>query len=416
MSDNSQNDNNLNGKDLSAQIGETVRSALESGDLSRLKNLAPVLQTAAKDIQTKVGAEIQKSAQANPPKASGGGQVQQAQRVQVQPRPAWMGQNGVPAQWGKAPVPVRNYGTGSIVVGVLGTVSFGISALLTGLFSLVGAASSPTILGVAAGFAVPFGLSIALLASGVGRRKLSLRLRRYYEFFATKNVVTLVELSEATGRSVLGVRKDLRKGIAKKLVRDVRMDVGETCMIRGEEAYRQYLETEKNRLAREKEEEERKILLEDPKEATMESFKREGRAMIGKIKAANEALPGAEISEKLQAVEDNAAKIIKYVEGHPSKLPDTRKFMDYYLPTTLKLVEKYRYYEEQDVQVRSVKEARVEIEKALDNINVAFKNLLNSLYQEDTLDVSTDIKVLETMLAQEGLTGRQFKIDPVQPQ
>ena len=85
--------------------------------------------------------------------------------------------------------------------------------------------------------------------------------------------------------------------------------------------------------------------------------------------------------------------------------------MNYYLPTTLKLLEKYRQYESIDIPMENVEKAKADITAALDTIDLAFNNLLASLYREDTLDVVTDIEVLETMLEQEGLTGKKFTID-----
>ena len=127
------------------------------------------------------------------------------------------------------------------------------------------------------------------------------------------------------------------------------------------------------------------------------------------IRAANDALPGQTISEKLDRLELVTEKIFAHVEQHPEKLPDIRKFMNYYLPTTLKLVNAYREFETQPVQGENIQSSKREIEETLDTINTAFENLLDNLFQTDALDLSTDISALETMLAQEGLTDSVFK-------
>ena len=90
-------------------------------------------------------------------------------------------------------------------------------------------------------------------------------------------------------------------------------------------------------------------------------------------------------------------------------MPDIRKFMQYYLPTTLKLVKAYREFDGQPVQGENVTKVKAEISDTLDTINTAFENLLDSLFQDDVMDISTDISVLETMLAQEGLTEDAFR-------
>ena len=83
--------------------------------------------------------------------------------------------------------------------------------------------------------------------------------------------------------------------------------------------------------------------------------------------------------------------------------------MQYYLPTTLKLLKAYREFDGQPVQGENIISSKKEIEKTLDTLNVAFEKLLDDLFQETAWDVSTDISVLHTMLAQEGLTEDGLK-------
>ena len=134
----------------------------------------------------------------------------------------------------------------------------------------------------------------------------------------------------------------------------------------------------------------------------------EGEKYLKSIREANDALPGVEISNKLYRLEEIAAKIFNYVEQHPNKLPDIRRFMNYYLPTSLKLVKAYREFDEQPVQGENLTAIKQEILETLDTINLAYENLLDRLFEDNTLDIATDISALETMLAQEGLTGDNF--------
>ena len=135
----------------------------------------------------------------------------------------------------------------------------------------------------------------------------------------------------------------------------------------------------------------------------------EGRRYIRQIREANDAIPAQDVSEKLDRLENITTRIFDCVEERPEKMPEIRKFMNYYLPTTLKLVNAYRDFYEQPVMSQNIAGARQNIENALDTINTAFENLLDSLYQDDAMDVSTDISVLKSMLAQEGLTGKDFQ-------
>ena len=260
--------------------------------------------------------------------------------------------------------------------------------------------------------AIPTGVCVGLLGSGIGKYNHISRLNRLASLFQRKSVYTFDELTAITGRLPKQIKRDLRKARAKGLLPEMRTDEGETCVMWGEETYRLYEETKKAHLLERNEAEERQRRLQDPVTADIEYFRSEGKATVQKIREANKAIPGAEISAKLDVLEETTARIFTYVEQYPEKLPDTRKFMNHYLPTTLKLVEKYRQYDEMDFQPKNVQQAKQDIERSLDTINLAFSNLLESLFVHDTLDVATDIDVLEKMLEQEGLTGEKFKIDP----
>jgi len=102
-------------------------------------------------------------------------------------------------------------------------------------------------------------------------------------------------------------------------------------------------------------------------------------------------------------------KIFDRVEQNPASVGDIRKLMEYYLPTTIKLLQAYQDLDAQPVQGENIISSKKEIEKTLDTLNRAFEKLLDDLFQETAWDVSTDISVLHTMLAQEGLTEDGLK-------
>ena len=83
--------------------------------------------------------------------------------------------------------------------------------------------------------------------------------------------------------------------------------------------------------------------------------------------------------------------------------------MDYYLPTTMKLLEAYEELDTQPVQGENILSSKREIEKTLDTLNQAFERLLDDMFQDTAWDVSSDISVLNSMLAQEGLKGKDFE-------
>lgn len=134
----------------------------------------------------------------------------------------------------------------------------------------------------------------------------------------------------------------------------------------------------------------------------------EGYRYIQHIHECNEKIPGEEISAKLDRLELVVTKIFHEMEKNPSIAGDLKKLMSYYLPTTTKLLDAYCEMDAQPIVGRNIENTKKEIEDALDTINTAFENLLDSLFQDEAWDISSDITVLHTMLAQEGLAGNDF--------
>lgn len=393
--------------DYGRQIGDTVRSALQSGDLSRLRDIGPAVQGIVKSTTDNIGVQINSAVQQTP---------QHRQNQNVNTQQPYGGLRPAPQQRPQQQMssyrrgPGNMSGVGNIVLGTIGVTAFGLSGLALGVTVLIGLATSASVFlgGVLLGAT---GLSAVLLGSGVSKRNLASRVRQYYAVLAQKGYATFEELAAHVGQPVEKVKKDVRKALHNGMMTDTRVDAAETTVMVGEEAYKTYMETEEARQKREEEEAERLRRLADPSTAGIEQFKQDGNAALASLRKANKAIPGEEISGKIDKLETTVSKIIAYVVKHPEKLPETRQLMNYYLPTTLKMLDKYRQYEEMEVQLANVQQTKVEIERSLDTINIAFENLLTSLYKEDTLDVSTDIKVLKTVLQQEGLVGHQFVVE-----
>ena len=129
-----------------------------------------------------------------------------------------------------------------------------------------------------------------------------------------------------------------------------------------------------------------------------------GDEFIRKIRECNDAIPGEEISAKISKIEMVVDRIFDRVEKNPECIGDIRKLMEYYLPTTIKLLEAYRQMDAQPAVGENIQAAKKEIEDTLDTLNIAFEKLLDDLFLDTAWDISSDISVLHTMLAQEGLT------------
>lgn len=126
---------------------------------------------------------------------------------------------------------------------------------------------------------------------------------------------------------------------------------------------------------------------------------------LSEMRRLNDAIEDEKISDQIDHLERVTRKIIDYVVEHPKKLPQIRKFMNYYLPTTLKLLNAYDRMDETGISGDNISTTKQKVEKMMDTIVKAYDKQLDALYGEEALDISTDITVMETLLAQEGLGG-----------
>ncbi|HSK67654.1 MAG TPA: 5-bromo-4-chloroindolyl phosphate hydrolysis family protein [Candidatus Limnocylindria bacterium] len=133
-----------------------------------------------------------------------------------------------------------------------------------------------------------------------------------------------------------------------------------------------------------------------------------GQEMLAQIRHENELIPDPVLSARIDELEGITGRIFRTVIEQPGKAPQIRRFMDYYLPTTLKMLTGYRKLTERGVTGESARETKARIEQAMQVVLGAFKKQLETLYQNDMLDISTDIDVLETMLKQDSLLASDF--------
>jgi|LSQX01.3.fsa_nt_gb hypothetical protein len=129
----------------------------------------------------------------------------------------------------------------------------------------------------------------------------------------------------------------------------------------------------------------------------------EGRASIRGLVEANDAIEDERISAELQRMTDAGYKIFDALEADVSRASQVRRFMNYYLPTTGKLLKQYRMLMDSGSTGETVSGAMQSVENSLEMISTAFEKQLDSLYKHEALDIQTDIDVLETMLASDDI-------------
>ena len=131
-------------------------------------------------------------------------------------------------------------------------------------------------------------------------------------------------------------------------------------------------------------------------------------ALLQQLRQANDAIPDPVMTAKISRLEAVSARIFELAKQDPGKKAQLQKFMDYYLPTALKLLSTYASLSAQDVQGENITDAKKNIERSMDLLVTAFENQLDKLFQSDALDVSADVAALEGMLNMDGLTGSDF--------
>ena len=131
-------------------------------------------------------------------------------------------------------------------------------------------------------------------------------------------------------------------------------------------------------------------------------------ALLRQLREVNDAIPDPVMSQKISRLEEVSGRIFALAQKDPDKKAQLQKFMNYYLPTALKLLNTYASLSRQAVEGTNITEAKHSIERSMDLLVTAFENQLDKLFQADALDVNADIAALEGMLNLDGLTGSEF--------
>lgn len=289
-----------------------------------------------------------------------------------------------------------------------GAGGVGLAMTLSGIIGTIGSSGNfGSILGLIFGTAV-LGVGIAAGASGTGKMKRTERFERYRSIIGRKTVINFIDLAHETGESVEFIRKDIHDMVVRKMFVQGHFDDEDTMLILSDEAYGQY----RNLMASKKQElEDEAALVSAGLTPAGKEILKQGEDYIARIHAANDRLPGVVISAKLQTLEDVIERLIQEVKKQPSSATELRKLMNYYLPTTWKLIESYEEIEAETVKTPEMKKTEDNIEATLDTINAAFERLLDNLFRKQAVDISSDISVLNTMLTQEGLKDSTFTLN-----
>ena len=156
-------------------------------------------------------------------------------------------------------------------------------------------------------------------------------------------------------------------------------------------------------------------IVEKPKEEkptgneALDKMIRDGNLAVAEMKRLNESIKDEKVSGYIDRLEDVSGKIFEQVKADPSRLPQISRFMDYYLPTTLKILNAYDRMGAAGVSGENIGGTMQRVENMLGTIVTAFEKQLDALYGAEAMDISTDITVLENLMQREGLVDDELR-------
>ena len=226
-----------------------------------------------------------------------------------------------------------------------------------------------------------FAGGVAMLVAGQRMKRRSARIARYLAVMGERGYISVEELCTVTGKSRKKIESDLNYMVEKGLLgTGAYLDSGRGIFFRSADAFADYA----NATAKKEN--------VTPKEAN------EGYAgALRAIRSANDRIADPVLSEKIDHLETVAGKIFREVEEHPEK-QQAATFLNYYLPTTLKLLDSYAKFEEAGIEGENLSRAQERIEETMDALIKGFDKQLDDLYRNEAMDIDSDIRVMENML------------------
>ena len=225
------------------------------------------------------------------------------------------------------------------------------------------------------------GLCMAWYGLRKGRRLK--RYRQYLSLIGKRKSISVTTLAEATGFAPRKIREDLQDMLDDGIFPLGYLDLGSDRLFLTDDG-----------------------IQDRPKEEPAEEPPREverAEAVLTEIRALNDAITDPEMSRKIDRIGEITGNIFAYLREKPDKEGKLRSFLSYYLPTTLKILGSYAQLEAQGVEGENISAAKERIEGMMDKVVEGFEQQLDRLFQDDAMDIATDVQVLERMLEKDGL-------------
>lgn len=408
--------------DIGNRIKDAIQDAVGSGDFGQLNEVIKgtvngALDEVGKQVE-QVGNAMGRRVPRYPRSGPAGAGYQTAQ--------AYEREDGTTVYRTPLPQRVRNrifYKNGKVsgilltVFGSIAAGAFGIPALILFITWMITAKAALSTLSIV--FLVLASAGGLMLWQGCRIRKRLTRAERYLKLAGEDMYIWMRDLSARTGLSEARLRRQVKGMIRDGFFPEGHMDEDGSIFVLNDETWEQYLEEreeyEAKQIAEQKKVRQEKqnaksVQEESPEREAQRRLEQEGHDYMEQLRELNLQIPGEVISNKLYQLDYLLNRIFTALREHPEKSAQMRRFMEYYLPTTVKLVESYAEFDRAGVEGENIKKAKCEIEKTMDTIISAFEKVLDDLYQDAAFEAAADAKVLKTILAQDGYAEHEFEV------
>ena len=268
-------------------------------------------------------------------------------------------------------------GTGLLVNGIIFASMFGLVAFITWVTRCHPA--------IPLSFGLVTLIFAAMIVGGVGKNQARDRDRNYLAYIGSNREVSLAHMAASFDVSVHKLCKDLRKMLAKGILPTGYLDLAVGKLFLTEQGYQAPPpEPEEKPLTEEREDD-----------------------ILRQIRQVNDDISDEVMSAKIDRIEEITGKILAYQKSHPERAGQLRSFLNYYLPTTLKILRAYAQLDAQGIEGENISAAKARIEGMMDQVVAGFEKQLDKLFQDDAMDINSDVQVLENMLKKDGLSDDQ---------
>lgn len=230
---------------------------------------------------------------------------------------------------------------------------------------------------------------LVTMYAGIQRTKKSKRYRKYLALIGRRQDISVATLAQAMPVSVSVACDDLQDMLDDGIIPTGYLDMGTGRLILNDEGL-----------------EDAPAPAPAPEEPPEEEAVQETTdAILAEIRAVNDAIADPVMSEKIDRIRKITGKIFAYQQQNPGRDTQLRSFLSYYLPTTLRILKAYAQMESQGIDGENIHAAKARIEGMMDKVVEGFEKQLDKLFQDDAMDIATDVEVLERMLEKDGLSG-----------